>query len=1253
LPAQGYSVKKIMQYGELIQFEPIETVVQLREADQATAARRLVQTYVISEEMAERLTSLVFPQLQFEQPIDNQGLLIIGNYGTGKSHLMSVISGLAEHAELASALNNSQAVKAAVTVAGKFKVVRTEIGATTMSLRDILVAELEEHLAAMGVTYSFPSAAKVSNNKRTFEEMMAAFHQEYPDHGLLLVVDELLDYLRTRKDQELILDLNFLREIGEVCRSLRFRFIAGVQEAIFDSPRFSFVADSIRRVKDRFEQILIARKDVKFVVAERLLKKTGEQQAKIREYLMPFAKFYSRMNERMDEFVRLFPVHPDYIDTFERVTAVEKREVLKTFSLAMKKLLGQEVPDDRPGLIAYDSYWTTLRENPSFRAVPDIKAVIDCSQVLESRIQQAFTRPAYKPMALRLIHALSVHRLTTGDIYATLGATAKELCDSLCLYQPGIEDLGGDPADDLLSQVETVLREIHKTVSGQFISTNPDNRQYYLDLKKTDDFDALIEKRAESLDASQLDRYYYEALKRVMECTDQTYVTGYKIWQHELEWLERKAARQGYLFFGAPNERSTAVPPRDFYLYFIQPFDPPHFKDEKKPDELFLRLTNMDEAFRTALQCYAAALDLASTASGHAKSTYESKASSFLRDLVQWLQRNMTTAFEVTYQGRTKSLTEWAKGRSIRELSGIASHERINFRDLVNTIAGICLGAQFQDQAPEYPFFSVLITGANRAQAAQDTLRAIAGQNRTKQATAVLDALGLLDGDRLDPYRSKYAKHILEVAKKKGHGQVVNRSELIQDLLGVEYLAPQTLQLEPEWAVVVLAALIYAGELVLAIPGKKFDATGLPQLAGTGIDELVQFKHIERPRDWNVTALKALFELLGLTPGMAQLITQGKEEPVQELQKAVTGVVGRLVLMQQSLQAGLFFWGRNLLAEDEIQKLRSRLDETKSFLESLQAYTSPGRLKNFRYDAQEVSGHREGLQVLEEIESLQELVAELGAMASYLSTAEAVLPSGHDWIDRMRAAREEVLGQISDRARRGATTFRQQTQRKLADLKKAYLQAYLGLHAKARLGVNEDKRKAQLMGDERLKVLQKLSTIDLMPRQHLTDFQNRLAGLKSCFTLTERELDASPVCPRCNYKPAAEPPTAPARTLLDGLDGELEKLVENWTQTLLINLEDPTTKGNLSLLKSEPRKLVDDFIKKRTLPDDPNQDFIHALQEVLSGLTKVSVKIADLRTALLSGGSPATLAEMKKRFEECLDQLTKGKEPGKVRIVLE
>jgi len=113
--------------------------------------------------------------------------------------------------------------------------------------------------------------------------------------------------------------------------------------------------------------------------------------------------------------------------------------VLKTLSLAMKRIIDQELPSDCPGLIAYDTYWNTLWENPSFRAVPDIKAVIDCSQVLESRVQQAFTRPAYKPMALRIVQGLSVHRLTHRDVHAPLGATPDELRDGLCLYQPGIE----------------------------------------------------------------------------------------------------------------------------------------------------------------------------------------------------------------------------------------------------------------------------------------------------------------------------------------------------------------------------------------------------------------------------------------------------------------------------------------------------------------------------------------------------------------------------------------------------------------------------------------------------------------------------------------------------------------------------------------------------------------------------------------------------------------------------------------------
>ena len=55
-----------MKYSELIDFEPIESIIQLREADQHDKARHLVETFVVSDRMAEQLVDLVFPNLQVD-----------------------------------------------------------------------------------------------------------------------------------------------------------------------------------------------------------------------------------------------------------------------------------------------------------------------------------------------------------------------------------------------------------------------------------------------------------------------------------------------------------------------------------------------------------------------------------------------------------------------------------------------------------------------------------------------------------------------------------------------------------------------------------------------------------------------------------------------------------------------------------------------------------------------------------------------------------------------------------------------------------------------------------------------------------------------------------------------------------------------------------------------------------------------------------------------------------------------------------
>ena len=108
-------------------------------------------------------------------------------------------------------------------------------------------------------------------------------------------------------------------------------------------------------------------------------------------------------------------------------------------------------------------------------------------------------------------------------------------------------------------------------------------------------------------------------------------------------------------------------------------------------------------------------------------------------------------------------------------------------------------------------------------------------------------------------------------------------------------------------------------------------------------------------------------------------------------------------------------------------------------MESLQAYSTPGKLKNFRYSVEEVNSHRKGLSSLKEVETLRGIVNQIGPLSSYLSTAEAVLPPENAWVVKVTKVRDSVLTQIRDPEKRKTAPFRQQVSNKLAELKKDYM----------------------------------------------------------------------------------------------------------------------------------------------------------------------------------------------------------------------
>ena len=193
-------------------------------------------------------------------------------------------------------------------------------------------------------------------------------------------------------------------------------------------------------------------------------------------------------------------------------------------------------------------------------------------------------------------------------------------------------------------------------------------------------------------------------------------------------------------------------------------------------------------------------------------------------------------------------------------------------------------------------------------------LRWLTGGVKNNLATAVLDGLELLDGEKLKPHLSRYAKVVLEKLEAKPPGQVVNRKELITSKNDVERECQY--QLEPEFLLIVLASLVQNGNITLSVAGKKLDAANLGEATKTPVDQLVAFKHVEKPKGLPLAELVALFELLGLNEGLIRN-ENTHDEAVKQLRSKANEVTEKVVTLAQHVQTGLPCWGSELIAAED------------------------------------------------------------------------------------------------------------------------------------------------------------------------------------------------------------------------------------------------------------------------------------------------------------------------------------------------
>jgi hypothetical protein len=840
------------------------------------------------------------------------------------------------------------------------------------------------------------------------------------------------------------------------------------------------------------------------------------------------------------------------------------------------------------------------------------------------------------PLAVKMIYALSIHRLTTGDIQVRAGLTSENMRDDLCLYLPGLPD---QSSDTLQTLVQAVLKDVMTTVSGQFIDYDAHNGQYYLDLKKDVDYDEKITQRAATLSDDKLNSYFFDIIYFCLEWEGKARLTNYRIYDYTLNWDSHKIFRRGYLFFGKPEERTTAQPPEDYYIYFVPPYGNVDYTDDKKSDEVFF-VFKPNEEFKNDLKLYAAACNMHDLAEEKNKAAYRGKSEIYRKKLTRFLTENKNTCFHAVYGGVKKQLPEILKGRYKPD---------DQLKDTIDLVSSLMLDYWFNEKYPEFPVMKTVITEKNRAEAVRRAFERFSGR-KEQLGNYMLDSFGLLSGENITIHSSKHAQYYAKLLDDLSVGAVLNFNDIYEEIPSsseVDTFFDKKFSIGHLMLPIVLLGLVYTGRAIITLKnGEAITASDLDNIHKMNVSDICGFKHISKPKGLPLGQLVRLFEVLGLPEGQIRN-EQSRETGVEELVAKAQEVVNNAVSAKSKLDGDFLLWGEPLISLHTSANYKDAAKRVNEMLGNFHSrFNTVAKLNNFIYSMADVEKLGEDIKTVSIILEYDAFRKECHENVNYMVSIESVEDVKQRIVvakDAFRKIRDEIAG-----GKYGETAA-MEVNGELSSVKDAYIDIYFEEHKKRRLDVKGGQHKGELISSTKYANLTRLADIEVLTATKLTMISNELAALKTCIDLTPTVLKTSFICPKCSYHLGNADPLV--KGAVEKIEDRLDALTEEWTKTLLSSITDPLVLPNMGILSPEKRQLIDAFIETKALPEKVDSYFVSTVNELLQEYETVDVD-GDKLINWLSSLGPCNEEAFKAKIEQYVAELTKGKDKSKLRIIV-
>jgi hypothetical protein len=338
----------VIRIGDLIEVPEIKTVIQLKDLERADLRRMILDSFVVTAEVSKSL-GMVLKSLAGPE---GRGAFLKGNFGSGKSHFLGMLSLLLRQPESWASLVQQEPslenLRGDLT-AKKFLVVEISLieHRGTEFLEDIFLKEIFRELSLrMGRSFEGKES-----RKETFEEIRKAMVR-LGFSGLVLLVDELSEFLRSKADAHAYReDIRFLQYLGEEASFFPLWVVASLQEWIEETGEIS--QDAFNKIKDRYPiRLTLGRAHIEELVSHRLIRHRQGAQEEIRKIFQNLRSYFPSFPVDEKRFMKLYPVHPATITLLDRLKPLfsEHRGIVDFIHYRLKGDVERGIPTflDRP-----------------------------------------------------------------------------------------------------------------------------------------------------------------------------------------------------------------------------------------------------------------------------------------------------------------------------------------------------------------------------------------------------------------------------------------------------------------------------------------------------------------------------------------------------------------------------------------------------------------------------------------------------------------------------------------------------------------------------------------------------------------------------------------------------------------------------------------------------------------------------------------------------------------------------------------